>query len=722
MGQKPVLSISLLASDRIDTIRKTLDSLKPIMEQIPSELILTDTSKNPKIHEILLEYTDQVMEFEWCNDFAKARNAGLALAKGEWFLYLDDDEWFVEIDELVNFFKSGEYRKYGCANYIQRNFFDRDYINYSDSWVSRMIRIDKDTSFKSKIHEYLYPQRGDIKHIYSIVYHTGYIFATEEDNRKHFERNSTLLYEMIEEEPENLRWKVQLAQEYRAVKEWEELYKFCEECLESTKHLNSRNDNYDIGTFYAGAMESLLSLKRYQEAIEVGRRALKDARNSELCLAYIYLCFGTTYYRKGDWEYVEDNIYKYLRLRKQLNKNKQLLAEQQGALLVGEALDSLQVKRAYSILIGVGLKKNDTTNLQKYLKELEWDKKIVYAFDGIVDVLAEAYGRMPLEPIFVESAQLMWNNPTLRGQLFVKIQEMESQGRGSYQQALRVLAQVSGEHWYLWYAKILVADWDHNTEHLQEYLEGFFCNVDDVFTVPEEVIQIAEKYQISVEALYLKTPFDRWKENLSDYIRKVCLNDIRITKARMQAMKTQENMRYGYLFARIAEAEVLYSAAEQDFAEKRKHLTEFAEQTEKFHRVYYQADIVSEYLELLPEYAQAAIYIVQALLLEAEEPKAALENLKLAVDVYPSLADAIKSYMKAFGAEQRQRARAAKEEMRQLQEKIKTEVYRYMEQKQYEAAIQILTQLKQLKPNDLELAELSLRIRLAMLSEAGRGE
>ena len=33
-------------------------------------------------------------EFKWCDDFAKARNAGLEKCTGEWFMYIDDDEWF----------------------------------------------------------------------------------------------------------------------------------------------------------------------------------------------------------------------------------------------------------------------------------------------------------------------------------------------------------------------------------------------------------------------------------------------------------------------------------------------------------------------------------------------------------------------------------------------------------------------------------------------------
>ena len=69
--KRPMLSISLLASNRPDTIRRCLDSLKPIMEQISSELILVDTSEREEIHEILTEYTTKVNTFHWFNDFTK---------------------------------------------------------------------------------------------------------------------------------------------------------------------------------------------------------------------------------------------------------------------------------------------------------------------------------------------------------------------------------------------------------------------------------------------------------------------------------------------------------------------------------------------------------------------------------------------------------------------------------------------------------------------------
>ena len=243
MGTKPVLSISMLVSDRPDTIRRCLDSLKPIMEAIPCELILVSTSRNQEVHTIIKEYTDKIVEFEWCDDFSKARNAGLMQAKGEWFLTLDDDEWFVEPQPLIAFFQSGEYRKFGCANYLVRNFYDTKYQYYSDAWVSRMIRLSKDTHYESKIHEYLYPVEGECKNIEALAYHTGYIFESEEKRLEHFKRNEQLLQKMIQEEPDRLRWRVQLLQEYRSVHDYTHMYELGMQCIEAFKAVNNSVDN-----------------------------------------------------------------------------------------------------------------------------------------------------------------------------------------------------------------------------------------------------------------------------------------------------------------------------------------------------------------------------------------------------------------------------------------------------------------------------------------------
>ena len=714
MADQIVLSISLLASNRPDTIRKCLDSLKPIMEQIPSELILVDTSGSESMHQILQEYTDQVIPFTWCNDFSKARNAGLKRAKGEWFLFLDDDEWFVEIDPLVRFFKSGDYRSYTCANYIVRNFYDKAYQNYSDSWVSRMVRLEPGTEFRSKIHEYLYPAGTRCKSIPAIAYHSGYIYDSEEDKRKHFERNASLLLDMIEEEPDNLRWKVQLAQEYRSIKDWERLVEFCDRCLEETRSLNNKYDNYDIGTFYAGKMESLLFLKRYDEARQVGEDAMKDPRNSLLCEAYIDLCYATLYFRTGDHTKAEDYAHRYLRVGRRLRKDPVGLEDQKTALLVGEALDSVPMKRVYSILIACGLQRGDLKPLQKYLRDLEWNRKVIYVFDGMVDVIVDAAAKFGPEESLVEASQYLWDNAQTQPKYFVRTQEWADRPDG-FQKLLVVIAKIKSEHWYVYYARVRVADREKCTEDIAGELTAFYQHCSNVFMTPNEILEIAGEYQVNVEDLYLSVDFDRWKDQISEYIERVTLDDLLITEKEFINRKTKESPYYDFLFLRIAEAKAISLGTKQEMSVKRDWLMQFEQRAKAYRNRYYQQAVLTDYTELLPEDLQASIYISRGLEEEEKDLRESLKSYKMAMELCPSFAEAMKNYVHSLQEDHRQRKQRQKEEMYALQQQIKEEAEKAIDAGKSADAYGILTELKKMQPDDLETAELILKARLAML-------
>ncbi|MBR3771326.1 MAG: glycosyltransferase, partial [Clostridium sp.] len=508
MAKKPLLSIALLCSNRIDTVRRCLDSIVPIMEQIPSELILLDTSTDPAVPPVLAEYTDNITKFKWINDFSAARNVTVQKAKGEWYLYIDDDEWFVEIDDLIRFFKSGEYKQYGCANYIQRNFHDQDLTHYSDSWVSRIIKLTPETHFESKIHEYMVPVPGECKNLNLIANHTGYIAVTPEDTKRRFDRNSVLLKEMIEEEPDRLRWRVQLAQEYNAMHMWDEDIAFCEECLEYFKDVDNKWDNRDIGTFYAGLIEAYVFKKEYKKVYEVGERAIHDKRCSELCQAYVYLRIATAAFCEENWNLAKKAIESYDFLLKELDKTPEKKANQEGALLVNEANDAIPMRRAYAILIGAGLKEGSTAALHTYLPKLDWDKKVIYVFEPVIPVLIEAMVKLPYEPIFAEVMQLMWNNKELQKQVLTEVYEWEQKDARAKEILFRILDQIEPRHWYVWNAKVVIADMDGDKERLVQAIRGLFCAIKNVFLVPGEITRIIKKYKISEESLYLSVPFE----------------------------------------------------------------------------------------------------------------------------------------------------------------------------------------------------------------------
>lgn len=225
------LSISLLASDCPAALERCLNSLKPLMMQVPCELIVVMTGTDKKIREIASNYTEQIVPFTWCDDFSAARNAGLRLAHGEWFLYIDDDEWFEDTAEICNFFLSGEYRKYGEATYKQRNYLDWDGTVYSDFRALRMVRLVPESRFINPIHEELVPRYTPCKDLDVFVHHYGYIKNKKRVNTEKASRNLTLLLEDIRKRPSYTKNYVQIVQEYRQAHDWEKAEEYCRKGL-----------------------------------------------------------------------------------------------------------------------------------------------------------------------------------------------------------------------------------------------------------------------------------------------------------------------------------------------------------------------------------------------------------------------------------------------------------------------------------------------------------
>ena len=62
------------------------------------EIVLTDTGSTDHTVEIAQNYTAQVFHFDWCDDFAAAKNFCMEKASHDWILFIDCDEYIEEID------------------------------------------------------------------------------------------------------------------------------------------------------------------------------------------------------------------------------------------------------------------------------------------------------------------------------------------------------------------------------------------------------------------------------------------------------------------------------------------------------------------------------------------------------------------------------------------------------------------------------------------------
>lgn len=697
MRKRPVLSISMLVSDRPDTIQRCLDSLKPIMDGISSELILVNTSKNDKVRDVIEKYTDKIVDFEWCDDFAKARNAGLSLAKGEWFLTLDDDEWFVEVQPLLDFFQSGEYKRYGCANYLVRNFYDIKYRHYTDAWVSRMIRLGKDTHYESKIHEYLYPVHGECKNIEALACHSGYIFLDEEARLKHFKRNTRLLEKMIEEEPERMRWRVQLLQEYRSVHDYEHMYSVGMECLDLFRNTNNEIDNRDIGTFYAAAAEGKLFLHEEDEAYRIGTLALKDSRTSELCHAYIMLLYGVIFYHKNNWKEAENSIHIYFQIYEYFKKYTQRFEIQKGALLIAEAYDELAIKKAYAILMICGLKRQNTDFIKKYFDNLEWNQDSVYLMDGFMKELVESMAHLPEDDFFVKVVSTAWNHPDLRNSLLEELAPYEINDPQGFLVLQHYLAQLDADHWYLWYAKILDADKQVEQSTLKLYLRELLNTITNIFCLPKCVVDVAQSHGISVEDTYLQLDVGRWADDWKNLVEEATPVAVQQVIAKIQSMQTGEDIRYDLFdIMRLEYALFLEDSCGSDYKALHQSLDTYVGKCLDFIQKYSDQQLLQR------DVVQKMRYALDS---EQSNPREAIALWAEITHEVPEYAMAIKNYLLAFNEYYQKQSATQANEMELLKKQILDEVEKCLIRKEYGAALDILKQLGAMLPMDSEIVE-----------------
>lgn len=390
-----ILSISMMTNGRNpEELSRCIESLSHLRKTVPSELIIVDTGCNSETHQYIKSKADRVVTFTWCDDFAAARNAGLALATGSWFMFLDDDEYFDETSEIESFFSSNDYKNYEAAQYIIRSYFDIEGKTWSDDSLTRLIRRSKDLHFHGRIHEYLLPAASSSREkcLKTFAHHYGY--ANSNSSKKAL-RNIPLLHEMIAEEKDNIRWPQQLLQEYLSIKEYERAADLCRTTLESFYDYAISIHSIDYGSFPVGLLlsdwlsddiESLIS--DYQWLAQTIPDYLKMANSNEVTpvhfvIAKIYVFLSRTYRLKALYDDSLKFAGSYLLLKSKLfdsplNNNYKSLY---GCYLTADAFDLPCCNNIYCDLIIAALHHKDISTATLYLKMLHFDESDLYLSD-----------------------------------------------------------------------------------------------------------------------------------------------------------------------------------------------------------------------------------------------------------------------------------------------------------------------------------------------------
>ena len=261
------LTIGMIVKNEEKWLDKCLSAIKPILDNVDSELIITDTGSTDRTVEIARKYTDKVLHFDWINDFSAARNFGLEKAQGEWFMMLDADDIFRSCDHIIDFFNSGDYKKYNAATYISRNLFKTDNgDSYGDLLAPRMVRIQPNTRYENAIHESLNTFQPPYKNLQDIADHYGYYYETEEDKYKKFKRNTELLLKRFETEKETAPMLyVQLYEAFMGIEDLDKALEYLNSGIDFCKRTNS----IVLAALYFHKASYYQTGKKYEDSIAV---------------------------------------------------------------------------------------------------------------------------------------------------------------------------------------------------------------------------------------------------------------------------------------------------------------------------------------------------------------------------------------------------------------------------------------------------------------------
>lgn len=89
------ISVCMIVKNEEDKLARCLDCVKGFAD----EIIIVDTGSNDKTKEIAAKYTDKIYDFEWVDDFSKARNFSFLKATMDYIYTADADEIIDEVNQ-----------------------------------------------------------------------------------------------------------------------------------------------------------------------------------------------------------------------------------------------------------------------------------------------------------------------------------------------------------------------------------------------------------------------------------------------------------------------------------------------------------------------------------------------------------------------------------------------------------------------------------------------
>lgn len=201
-GTRPKVSMTMIVRNEEQNLPACLGSVQGLFD----EIIVVDTGSTDRTVEIARSFGARVFDFIWVDDFAAARNAALARARGDYAFWLDADDVLeppqrAKLESVLDGLGQN-----GESAYVVRCACDPDASGGGGATVVDHIRlfpVREDVRWTYRVHEQILPalRVADVPVRWTdvVVRHTGY--ADGALRRRKLERDEAILRGELEERP-----------------------------------------------------------------------------------------------------------------------------------------------------------------------------------------------------------------------------------------------------------------------------------------------------------------------------------------------------------------------------------------------------------------------------------------------------------------------------------------------------------------------------------------
>jgi hypothetical protein len=242
------------------------------------ELVVLDTGSADATVALARSAGARVSHFQWCDDFAAARNAALALADADWNVIVDADEWIAEAGvELLAL-------RHTAPDFVGTLRVDSQFdtpigTSVAPSWLPRV--LPRGVPYEGHVHEQPV-HKLPVRRLATVLAHDGY---RAEALKAKAGRNADLLARALAQAPDDAYLHYQIGKDHDVYERWADAAlhfnrsRACEAASGATVTLAGTTPGWHHDRLVR-EMHALKQCKRHADAVLLAEAAMPHWQHS----------------------------------------------------------------------------------------------------------------------------------------------------------------------------------------------------------------------------------------------------------------------------------------------------------------------------------------------------------------------------------------------------------------------------------------------------------